>query len=199
MVASGKNEDSTKVLRRYEEGERRPDRETLLAILLQGLGERETKTINRFLKEAGYEVLRQEELVLHSLPGQKGPETPQAQRVRWAPVDGRSAGIVIDGRIQTFLPWRALKMEVEQKLLNQLGRLVPTGCTAVLREFRGRKDWTVRILSPEGAYVGSIWFGPDPEKEWSFDGMVRAGHDDVWQVFQRFSDGSYRRLKAKRW
>jgi transcriptional regulator with XRE-family HTH domain len=199
MVALGKNIDSTQVLRRYEIGTRKASREDLIAIVVRGLKETDPRTINLILKEAGYQSLGSDEIGRFGLPSKVGQTEPEAQKVRWGPVDGRPAGILIVSPFEAFIPWTELKREGELKLINQLGRLVPPGCNVALKEFKGRKDWLVRILSPETKPIGDVWFGPDPEKVWTFDGMVRVGSADVWQVFQRFSDGSYRRIKAKHW
>jgi hypothetical protein len=124
----------------------------------------------------------------------------QPQLVRWDPSDGLPAGIWINDRNGLFVLWPYLRSEIEQRLLNQLGRRLPHACTAVVRDHFGRKDWTVRILGPAGDELGHIWFGGDPENQWRFDGLVRVGRPltdqvaEVWQTFQRCSDGSYRRV-----
>jgi len=127
----------------------------------------------------------------------------EAQVVRWGPVEGRNPGILIDGTRQ-FVPWDTLKSEVEERLLIQLGRHIPIGCSVQLDAFRGRENWLVRILRSDGGPIGYVWFGPNPDNKWEFDGLVRVGEEIlrinrmiVWQVFQRYSDGSYRRIEAR--
>ncbi len=126
------------------------------------------------------------------------PSAPQ--RVRWGPNDGLPAGISIARKGGPFVPWARLRVEVKINLLSQLGLHVPPNCRVLLRNMFGRKNWTVRIVDSDDREVGHVWFGSDPDHEWRYDGLVRVGKplDDyaaeVWQVFQRFSDGSYRRL-----
>jgi hypothetical protein len=131
---------------------------------------------------------------------QTSVELAQPQIVRWGPSDGLPAGIWLNRADGSFIPWTELKEELEQKLLNQLGQRIPPGCTVTIQDYFGRKDWVMRIQDPSGNEVGSMWLGNDPMNEWRFDGMVRAGKTlsdrewEVWQTFQRFSDGSYRRV-----
>ena len=131
-------------------------------------------------------------------------ESPQPQKTRWGPVDGKPAGICIDSCVTgIFIPWSELKAELEERLLLQV-RTVPIRCTVSLGEFRGRKDWIVRVLNPGGEEIANVWFGPDPYNGWAWDGLVRIGISEelgvpapvVWQIFQRYSDGSYRRIKV---
>jgi DNA-binding winged helix-turn-helix (wHTH) protein len=127
---------------------------------------------------------------------------PKPQRVRWGPVDGKPAGLCVESCLSgLFVSWNDLKPEVERMLLPQV-RQIPIGSSVHLRSFRDRENWIVRIVDPKGNEVGDIWFGPDADKQWSFDGLVRLGEPDrrapdlavVWQTFQRYSDGSYRRV-----
>ena len=131
-------------------------------------------------------------------------EPAEAQLVRWGPVDHMPPGICIgDCKGGTFVPWIDLKIEVEDMLLPQVRR-VPIGSTVQLRDLGDRKNWIVRIINPKGLHIGEIWFGPDADSKWKWDGLVRVGgfrvegpdHRLVWQVFQRYSDGSYRRVEA---
>jgi hypothetical protein len=129
---------------------------------------------------------------------------PEAQLVRWGPVDQKPAGILVeDSQAQVFVPWSALKLEVESRLLPQVRR-VPSGATVEVRDLGDRKDWVVRIVDPTGKDIGAVWFGPNPEAKWQWDGLVRLGEPEehnperklIWQIFQRYSDGSYRRIEA---
>jgi len=130
------------------------------------------------------------------------PYISERQRVRWAPVDGGQPGISIVGDPGNFVPWRRLKEEVQERLLPQI-RNVPVGSTVSLHSYRGRTNWIVRITDPNANEVGDVWFGPDPKNKWSYDGLVRVGGTDsrgrlvVWQVFQRYSDGIYRRIAVE--
>ena len=138
------------------------------------------------------------------LPQIPEPTAPTlAQLTRWGPVDGKPAGICIDScSTGILIPWNELKGEIEEKLLNQAGRVIPHRCTVTLDDFHGKRDWLVRIIDPEGKAIGYVWFGPDPDKKWEWDGLVRLGDAPndytavVWQVYQRYSDSSYRRIAA---
>jgi len=138
-----------------------------------------------------------------SLLSRQASPSAYPQQVRWVPVDGRDAGISLDSLEGQFIPWDQLRLEVQTRLLNQLGRSLPAGCSVVLQDFHGRPNWLVRVVDPKGGVVADVWFGPDPDSRWRFDGRVRVGlalddhHAEVWQVFERFSDGSYRRLEAR--
>jgi len=93
--------------------------------------------------------------------------------------------------------------ELEEGLLIYLGRVFDeTPLTVVLGDFKGRKNWVIHIEDADGKHLGYVWLGGDPYKDWGWDGLVRVGEaldDDrhiVWQIFQRYSDGSYRRIAA---
>ena len=132
------------------------------------------------------------------------PVPPEPELVRWGPVDGKPPGIALEGdRQQTFLPWRRLKPEVEKMLLPQVRR-VPIDSSVAVHDLGKRKAWIVNVLGPDSREVGSLWFGTDPDANWRWDGLVRLGDSQrrfaaesvVWQIFQRYSDGSYRRVHA---
>ena len=57
----------------------------------------------------------------------------------------------------------------------------------------------VRIINLEGAHLGYVWFGTDPHNNWAWDGLVRVGDDTyvIWQVFDRYSDGTYCRIRCQ--
>lgn len=130
---------------------------------------------------------------------------PQPQRVRWGPPDGRAPGIVVDDLVDHgFVPWPELQVEIERNLLPQV-RAVPMGASAELGDLGDRKNWLIRIMV-DGREIGNIWFGSDPDNKWKWDGLIRLGdahtsppgQSPVWQTFERYSDGSYRRVEAKR-
>lgn len=129
-------------------------------------------------------------------------ETSRGELVRWGPKDGLEAGITINSVKENFIPWEKLKKEIETKLLIQV-RVVPAGSKVELGELFGRKDWIVKIISPEGEEIGHVWFGVDPDSEWKEDGLIRLGKPNandkktvVWQIFQRHSDDTYHRIKS---
>ena len=121
---------------------------------------------------------------------------PQAQPVRWGPVDGLNAGIcLVSCQSGKFIAWVDLKSEIETRLFPQVGE-IPGGSTANLNDAGGRENWIVEIVTPTGNIIGNVWFGPDPLNGWAYDGLVRVGDPntnpvDVWDVFERYSNGSY--------
>lgn len=126
----------------------------------------------------------------------------QAERIRWGPSDGLPAGIrILDefGAERGFTPWEALKTELEIKLLPQIFA-DPSGFSFSTAEHRGKPDWLVQVVDAQKEPFCHVWFGPDPERNFAFDGLVRVGDPDappsVWQTYQRYSDGSYQRLSA---
>lgn len=131
------------------------------------------------------------------------PTSAHPQQVRWGPVDGLQPGITLDGMNREFIAWEQLRIEIQTRLLNQLGRSLPVGCSVTLGDFHGRQNWLVQVINPDGRVLAHVWLGPDPDSGWRFDGRVRIGlalddhHAEVWQIFERFSDGSYRRLEAR--
>ncbi len=121
---------------------------------------------------------------------------PQPMLVRWGPTAGYVAGICVSN-CDNFVAWQELKIEIETRLLPQVAR-VYTGSTVRLSQIAGKNDWVVEVIDQSGVVYANVWFGPDPEKAWSFDGLVRVGVPtpiDVWNTFQRYSDGTYNLLK----
>jgi hypothetical protein len=125
---------------------------------------------------------------------------PTLQQVRWGPVDSLPAGIRAwdeSNSQEEFVPWTQLKSELEQKLLPQL-RPDSRGYTFEIRDYNGKKDWLVEIFDPNGQLHCDVWFGPNPDANWEFDGLVRVGDPleppYVWMAFRRCSDGTYRKI-----
>jgi hypothetical protein len=127
------------------------------------------------------------------------------QLVRWGPVDSMPAGIFVDNENeQVFIEWESLKPELERMLLPQIRRF-PVDSEVRTLDMDGRKDWLARVFGPTGELLGALWFGPDPDGAWKYDGLVRVGEPsqhstrevNVWQTFQRYSDGSYRLIEAR--
>ena len=120
---------------------------------------------------------------------------PQPQQARWGPVDGLAAGACLNS-CDNFIEWQLLKVEIERKLLPQVGK-VPLGSTVRLNDIAGKQDWAIEVVGPSGNSVGNVWVGPDPFNNWAFDGLIRVGFPgppaEVWDSFQRYSDGSYRK------
>jgi hypothetical protein len=125
-----------------------------------------------------------------------GPQT-----VRWRPSDGGPAGIYVWNEDKTeapFIPWSDLQEDLQKKLLPQLFAK-PQGYSFATNDYHGKKEWLVQIVNDKGEAYCDVWFGNNPDEGWGFDGMVRVGDSHpseapyVWQTYQRFSDGSYRR------
>lgn len=127
-----------------------------------------------------------------------GPVVPQI--VRWGPSDAQPAGIRIwttDHSERQFISWPNLKAELEDRLLPQLFAS-PYGYTFETRNYHGKKEWLVQIFDRDGNSHCDVWFGGNPENGWEFDGLIRVGDANetphVWQVYQRYSDATYRQL-----
>lgn len=123
----------------------------------------------------------------------------KAQQVRWGPVDGEKAGIrIVDG---DFIQWEKLVEELKVKLLPQVEALNDyKNYTLITMDFKGKKDWLVRVMNKDNKEIGGMWFGPNPEIQGApYDGLIRIGKSFkpaiIWNTFQRYSDGSYRRIK----
>lgn len=120
------------------------------------------------------------------------------QFTRWGPVDELPAGISIEARDGEFVSWRRLEREIKGRILPQVDALNNKWSEVKLAEHHGKKDWVIQVLDHKGNEIANVWFGPNPLKNWTYDGLVRVGPPDaparVWQVYQRHSDGSYRRL-----
>jgi hypothetical protein len=124
------------------------------------------------------------------------------QQVRWGPTVGQTAGILTwnaaDCTNEKFIARPELKKELQVKLTPQLFA-DKSSFRFELLDHHGKADWLVQIFDIEGKYC-DVWFGVNPEKGWSFDGLVHFGQADVmphiWQSYQRYSDGSYMRLPS---
>jgi hypothetical protein len=132
-------------------------------------------------------------------------ERPVPQKIRWD--SGHKSGVhgmIVESHESVgFIPWEDLKPELEKDLLVHLGRVLGSrSYTIDTAPFHGRENWLIRILDESGSAVGSVWLGNDPYQGWKWDGLVRVGNAPtehtakVWQVFERYSDGSYRRVAA---
>ncbi len=104
--------------------------------------------------------------------------------------------------VSGLLGWPTLQAEILSRLLPQVSALNRLGgkYLVALEDFGGKKNWTIRVSRTTGEPVGWIWFGPNPAKEGApWDGLVRIGESFkppvIWNTFQRYSDGTYRRLE----
>jgi len=129
---------------------------------------------------------------------------PHPVQVRWDPAKGESGGIWagVDATGGRFIPFAELKLEAESNLLPQVGN-IPEGSFIEVADWGGNKNWVVHMVSPEGVHLGDVWLGSNPYENWASDGLVHVGEAPgnrpvkVWQVFQRYSDGSYRCTQAQ--
>lgn len=156
---------------------------------------------SRSFQAKGYvkeEVSKYRDELQHFLIGH-----PIPQKVKWGPNDGLGAGITVGCKDGIFIPWLTLREEIERQLLIQAGRFIPRNCHVEVGDLFGRKNWIVSIFNKAGRELGRVWFGLDPDRDWRFDGLVRIGSvqtiysAEVWEVYQRQSDGTYRLLHSK--
>lgn len=133
---------------------------------------------------------------------------PIPQKVRWnSGYKTGEPGVEVESELGVdFIPWKEVKKEIEEELFYHLGRVLGDAkYTAETGDFHGRKNHLLEIVDSNGQKVGSVWFGTDPYSGWKWDGKVRVGKrveatdehtHKVWQIFERYSDGSYRRVEA---
>jgi hypothetical protein len=185
-----------RTLRRYESGEIRASRTALIFTVVEVFKETDIRIVNLILQVADYAVLTVEEISRYGLRH----SVPEPQKTMWGPNYHMPPGIYIaSSGTGEFIPWDKLKPEIETKLLNQLGGHIPAKCTTETGDWRDHPNWLTLIIDPNGKKVGEVWYGTDADQNWAFDGLVRVGDDVyvVWQVFQRYSDGSYRRIRKQ--
>lgn len=188
-------------IRRIEQG-RRPPRDRLLQLAITGLEITDVATINALLAEARYAPLTPKEESEYRLRPLVAA-TPVPQRVRWMGGHPEEPGILVLSPDCQFIPWSQAKEEIERELLRQEKR-IPRGSHVAAHTLQERPNFVIRIVNSQHIEVGSVWFGGDPEKDWAHDGLVRLGVSwdvkkqgpVVWRVMQRYSDGSYRPIKA---
>jgi hypothetical protein len=133
------------------------------------------------------------------------PTVVEAQEAWWNPADPKNPVVSLIGRgskKSAVVPWSSLKGEIETRLLPQVQR-VPRNSTVGLRDADGQANKIIAVVSPTRDEIAHVWFGFDPKKNWLADGLVRVGVSGtgsdrdsattVWETFERYSDGSYRR------
>lgn len=122
--------------------------------------------------------------------------------VQWSPsIDGTSDTVMetstTDGEESVKVMKSALISELERQLMPQLFANPPSGWSFALRSHGRKQDWLLHVVDEHGERFCDVWLGKDPDKGWSWDGLVRVGDSEstphVWQVYQRYSDGTYRR------
>gem|GEM_PF-2901661 len=128
------------------------------------------------------------------------PAVPQV--TLWAPVFGGPPGIFINRVGGKLILWKELQQEILEGLFPQAVRCIAKGSTVALLPLRDQPNFRIGIVSPSEKIVGRVWFGADPKRGWRFDGKVRIGTTrglyfaEVWQIYTRYSDGSYRLWNA---
>ena len=124
------------------------------------------------------------------------------QKVRWVASGPKGAGVTVrnvDSHFEQFITWRDLEPELAARLIPQVLRN-PAGCRFEKGDFGGKQDWVVRLLDAEGKAIGYLWLGGDADRNFTWDGLVRVGGNvppPVWQIYERYSDGTYRRLHSR--
>jgi transcriptional regulator with XRE-family HTH domain len=197
---------SDRHVRELEAGRQHLPRAALIRMLVNNLQITDLQIINKALEFSGYAALISKEIDQNGLLISSDSRLlHEPQEACWGPTAGMPAGIICyqGNQRADFVPWADLKKEVEEKLLNQIGKHIPVNCRAVLDDFQGRHDWLCRIQGVGGSHVGDLWFGTNAERAWRYDGLIRAGKEistgqcEVWQVFRRYSDGTYARIRVQ--
>lgn len=127
------------------------------------------------------------------------------QQVSWGPANGFPAGVHVwsvgdgSGLKEYFVAWEEIRKEVASLLIPWILHS-PEGYELQTRNYAGKKDWLVWLLNPAAEWFCDVWFGGDPDRNWDFDGLVRFGDANSsprsWVTFQRYSDGTYRKLHS---
>lgn len=137
-----------------------------------------------------------------SLKGNKNIFLPVKQKVFWSVNQGSKPGAFINSFKGAFIDWDDLKKELEKNVITQCPRIIPVKSKVALADFYGKKDWVIHIVDSKANIIGDIWLGGNPLKNWYLDGLVRIGFTisdtewEVYQILQRYSDGSYRIIKS---
>lgn len=127
---------------------------------------------------------------------------PIKQKIFWSVNQGFKPGIFVNSLNGQFIEWDTVKKELETNVITQCPRIIPVGARAELGNFYKKNAWVIEIYDREDNEIGSVWIGGNPLKGWYSDGLVRVGKtvsDTSWEVFQilqRYSDGSYRLVKS---
>ncbi len=122
--------------------------------------------------------------------------TIKPQRLFWGVNHGMPPGAIVGELGSEFIPWDVLKEELQARV-SECSQITEKNARVRLNDLDGKKDWVIEIVDPVDTVIGSIWIGGDPENEWAQDGLVRIGKahsrtsHEVYQVMQRWSDGSY--------
>ncbi len=119
--------------------------------------------------------------------------TPKSQQIQWLPDRKR---ICVDDKCKEFFLWEKFKKEVEEKIFTKVPQVL-SGSTLALKDSYDKQNWFMEVIGSSGNKIGDVWIGNDPTKDWKFDGLVRVGVSEnpvvVWDTFQRYSDGSYKK------
>ncbi len=127
---------------------------------------------------------------------------PKKQKLFWGVNFGGPPGAYIEGLNGDFIPWDQLSFELVEQVANSLPKIITIPATIKLDDHFEKKNWIIKIHDKKGNHSGDIWIGSNPEKNWEMDGKIRIGKTIsdyewvVWQVYERYSDGSYRLLRS---
>jgi hypothetical protein len=137
-----------------------------------------------------------------SFPLDENYSTPIKQKTFWSVNQDYKPGVFINGFNGQFIEWPQIKKEIEAKIISQCPRIIPVGSGVVLEDFYGKKNWVIWIVDKELNKIGSVWIGGNPYNKCHLDGLIRIGKTftdtswEVWQILQRYSDGSYRIVQS---
>jgi len=129
-------------------------------------------------------------------------ETPVQQFVLWGPDYSKPPGIFINSIEGQYISWDNLKNEIEKQVIQGCPRLIPIDSKIQVLSFYKKVNHIVRVFNNSADIVGDIWLGRDPENDFVHDGLIRIGKtlsDTEWivyQIYQRYSDGTYRLVKT---
>src|ERR1051325_9335435 len=118
---------------------------------------------------------------------------PKPQALRWSPT--RKTAKVDGGGL---IPWEKLQGELE-KLFTQVPNMpLPVSVKTKHDSDPLKRNWHIVGTDANGSEVARIWIGHNPEKAGGpWEGGVYIANpsksEEVWAVFLRYSDGSYRR------
>lgn len=127
---------------------------------------------------------------------------PKKQKLFWGVNFGGPPGAYIEGLNGHFIPWNQLCIELIKQVANSLPKKIPIPATISLDNHFQKKNWIIKIYDRNGNHSGDLWIGSNPEKNWAMDGKIRIGKTIsdyewvVWQVYERYSDGSYRLIRS---
>jgi hypothetical protein len=132
-----------------------------------------------------------------------GALLPLPEKVEWGPNNGLEPGISIEPpRLipwwPKFVPWSKLKPELTEKVVQRLARVPQRSDLRLKAGVTGKENLLIEIMA-DGCINCRVWIGGDPRRDHAFDGLIRIGRvcgsvSEIWSTFQRYTDGSYRKI-----